>query len=330
MRLLVTGGAGYIGGFTTRMLRAAGHEVTVVDNLTTGHPSAAGDAKLVVADFGDFETVAGLLREGRIEAVLHFAGLKSVPASLLEPERYFEVNVTQTSSLLEAMADADVGMLVYSGTCAVYGTPGRFPVDESQDPAPLNPYGETKLLAERRIEAAHRQSGIRFCTLRYFNAGGAALDGSFGEDPGQATGLVPVVIKAALGQLPHVPVYGTDYPTPDGTAVRDYIHVLDLAIAHQRALEYLVDGGQSEVLNLGTGHGTSVREVIAAAERVAGHSIPVQEEGRRAGDPPAIWADSSRANRLLSWHPTYGIDDIVETAWRWQAGRVGPAAGTKG
>jgi UDP-glucose-4-epimerase GalE len=326
MRLLVTGGAGYIGGFTTRLLAAAGHEVTVLDNLEAGDARAVGAANLVVGDICDRDATAALLREREVEAVLHFAALKSVAASWHESERYRAVNVGGTRALLDAMADAGVHMLVYSGTCAVYGTPHRLPVDETAPVAPLNPYGATKLQAERLVQLAARRRGLRYCSLRYFNAAGASADGLLGEDPETAVSLVPMVIKAALGQIPFVPVYGTDYPTPDGTAIRDYVHVEDLANAHALALEYLVDGGASEIFNLGTGQGSSIRQVISAAERVAGRPIPVRAEPRRDGDPAAIWADARRANQLLGWRARYGVEEIVASAWRWQASRLAARA----
>jgi UDP-glucose-4-epimerase GalE len=328
MRLLVTGGAGYIGGFTTRLLANAGHEVTVLDTLEAGDERAVGGAELVVGDICDRAAVAALLRERGVQAVLHFAALKSVRASWHEPDRYRAVNVSGTRALLDAMADAGVGVLVYSGTCAVYGTPRHLPVDETAPVAPLNPYGATKLQAERLVQMGGERQSLRYCSLRYFNAAGASADGRYGEEPEAAVSLVPMAIKAALGQIPFLSVFGTDYPTPDGTAIRDYVHVEDLARAHAQALDYLADGGASEVLNLGTGQGMSVRQVISMTEQVAGRSIPVRLERRRDGDPAAIWADSSRANRVLGWRAGLGIEEIVTSAWRWQSGRAdrAPAA----
>jgi UDP-glucose-4-epimerase GalE len=326
MRLLVTGGAGYIGGFTTRLLADAGHEVTVLDTLEAGDARAVGGADLVVGDIRDREAMATLLRERVIQAVLHFAALKSVRASWHEPDRYRAVNVSGTRTLLDAMADAGVGVMVYSGTCAVYGTPRQLPVDETAPVAPLNPYGATKLQAERLVQMAGERHGVRYCSLRYFNAAGASADGRYGEEPEAAVSLVPMAIKAAQGQIPYLSVFGTNYPTPDGTAIRDYVHVQDLAQAHVQALDYLVDGGESEILNLGTGQGMTVRQVIAMTERVAGRSIPVRLERRRDGDPAAIWADSSRANRVLGWRAGLGIEEIVTSAWRWQENRLAARA----
>jgi UDP-glucose 4-epimerase len=316
MRLLVTGGAGYIGSITARLLREAGHEVTVVDDLSA-HRNAGTDGDLVVADIRDTAGLNTLLRERSVEGVMHFAALKSVADSWRRPEEYHQVNVGGTVSLLDAMPHAQVPLLVFSGTAAIYGAPKTLPVTEEELAAPLNPYGETKLLAEREIAARAARGDVRFCTLRYFNAAGATLDGSMGEQAADAPNLVPVVIGAALGKRSHVPIYGTDYSTDDGTAERDYVHVLDLAAAHLLALEYLRDGGESAAFNLGTGRATSVREIVAAAERITGRPIPVREEPRRAGDAPAIWADPTRANQRLGWTAHYGTDEILETAWRW-------------
>jgi UDP-glucose 4-epimerase len=290
--------------------------VTVVDDLSA-HRDAGTDSGLVVADIRDTAGLSTLLRERDVEGVLHFAALKSVADSWRRPEEYHQVNVGGTVALLDAMRHAQVPLLVFSGTCAVYGAPTTLPVTEEEPVAPLNPYGETKLLAEREIAARAAGGDLRFCTLRYFNAAGATLDGSMGERVADAPNLVPVVLGAAMGQRAHVPIYGTDYPTDDGTAERDYVHVLDLAAAHLRAQEYLRDGGESAAFNLGTGRPTSVREILAVAERITGRSIPVREEPRRAGDAPAIWADPTRSRQRLGWTAQYGIDEILETAWRW-------------
>jgi UDP-glucose-4-epimerase GalE len=319
MRVLVTGGAGYIGGFVTRLLRRAGNLVVVIDDLSTGNLSAAADADLIVADLCSEGRVREVLSDHNVDAVIHLAGLKSVAESWVEPNRYHRVNVEGTAALLRAMRDAGVRMLVYSGTCAVYGIPARLPVDEAEPAAPLNPYGETKWRAEEAIRGASSDWGLRHCVLRYFNAAGAETDGSAGESLDRATNLIPVVMKVALGYSPVVPIYGTDYETPDGTAIRDYIHVLDLAEAHVRALDYLSSGGESIALNLGSGRGTSVLELVAAARRVTGRPIQAIAAPRRDGDPPAIWADPSCAASVLGWHAEYGVEQIVETAWRWHS-----------
>lgn len=319
MKLLVTGGAGYIGGFASRLLDRAGHDVTVIDDLSGGNRATTAGGSLIEGDFGDEALMREVLVAHDIQAVLHFAGLKSVAESWKRPHAYHRVNVAGTGALVRAMRDAGVTSLVYSGTCAVYGTPTRLPVDEEHPTNPLNPYGESKLLAEKEIRNASYEWGLRHCILRYFNAAGAAKDGSAGESLHAATNLVPQVMKVALGQSNSVPIYGTDYDTPDGSAVRDYIHVEDLAEAHVRALEHLARHGESITLNLGAGKGTSVLELVAAAERVAGRHIPVTYAGRRDGDAPAIWADPSRAASVLGWRTRLGLEDIVETAWRWHS-----------
>jgi UDP-glucose-4-epimerase GalE len=316
MRLLVTGGAGYIGSFTAERLREAGHEVTVVDDLSAG---ASSHRDVVVADIRDTETMRHLLRERAIDAVVHLAALKSVADSWRRPDEYHSVNVGGTISLLDAMRDAQVPLLVFSGTCAVYGAPQFLPVTEDHPTDPMSPYGRTKLQAEREIASRAEHGDVRYCTLRYFNAAGAALDGSAGENMTNAAGLVPVVIRTALGLAPSVPVFGTDYPTPDGTAIRDYIHVLDLAEAHLQAVRHLAAGGKSAELNLGTGRGHSVLEVIAMAEHAAGRTIPIRKEARRQGDPPAIWAEASRTRQVLQWKPRLDLQAMLETAWKWHA-----------
>jgi UDP-glucose 4-epimerase len=318
MKLLVTGGAGYIGGFVTRMLCRRGHEVTVVDDLSRGRRVAAGDASLVSLDFGDRPAMGRLMREREVEAVLHFAGLKSVAQSWDEPGRYLDVNVARTISVLNAMADADVQMLVYSSSCAIYGnaTP---PIDETSPAAPLNPYARTKWLAEQALECAAEGRLLRYVALRYFNAAGAEVDGSAGEELVGGENLVPMVMKVALGMAPHLEIYGTDYATPDGTAVRDYIHVLDLAEAHVRSLEYLYGGKPSVCLNVGTGTGTSVRQIVAETERVVGQPIAVIESSRRTGDPAVVWASVELADRTLGWRSRYRVDEIVRSAWAWHS-----------
>ncbi len=317
MRVLVTGGAGYIGSHTVSRLVADGHTVSVLDSLEHGHPAAVAGVPLHVGDVRDTSLIRGILRAERSEAVIHFAASKSVAESVADPGRYFDVNVTGSLSLLRAMAEEGVGRLVLSSTCAVYGTPDDLPVAESSPIRPENPYGESKFLMERMagwFEGAH---GLRTSTLRYFNAAGAALDGSNGEDWRSAENLVPVVMTVAAGRKPVVEVFGTDYPTPDGTAIRDYVHVLDLADAHALALEHLMDGGRSATLNLGTGQGASVLDVVAAARTVTGRPIETREQPRRAGDPSAIWADGRLARSILGWEPRYDLDAIVASAWRW-------------
>jgi UDP-glucose-4-epimerase GalE len=319
MRILVTGGAGYIGSRTAALLATAGHDVTVFDDLSTGHRVAAGALPLVVGDVRDDRLLATVMGDARIEAVVHFAALKSVEESMTDPGAYFDVNVGGTLAVLRAMARAGVGRIVFSSSCAVYGIPAALPVAEDAPLRPMNPYGESKLMSERLLpwfEAAH---GIRFAILRYFNAAGAADDGSAGEDWAAAPNLIPIVLKVAAGQLPAIRVNGRDHPTPDGSAVRDYIHVLDLAEAHLRALTVVDEGDASIVVNVGTGRGASVLEVLEAARRVTGRPIAAIDGPRREGDPPAVWADTRGAAETLGWTATRSLDDILATAWRWHS-----------
>ncbi|HSS34810.1 MAG TPA: UDP-glucose 4-epimerase GalE, partial [Patescibacteria group bacterium] len=318
MRILVTGGAGYIGSETVRLLVQRGHEPIVLDTLERGHRAAVDAAPLIVGSIEDGPLVEVAIREHGIEAVIHFAALKSVEESFADPSRYLTVNVGGSFELFRAMARTGVDRLVYSSSCAVYGTPSDLPVRETSALQPENAYGETKLLVERGLRWL-RDGGLRAVNLRYFNAAGAALDGRHGEDWTDAPNLVPVVIKATLGYGPPVRILGSDYPTPDGSAIRDYVHVADLADAHVRAVEAVGDGLADAALNLGTGVGSSVREVIAAVARVAGREVPTIEAARRPGDPAAIWADASQAERALGWRAEHDLGTIVDSAWRWHA-----------
>lgn len=316
MTVLVTGGAGYIGSHTVRWLTAAGREVVVLDNLEHGFAAAVIDAPLVVGDIGDADLVAKVVAEYGVTAAIHFAAYKAAGESVEVPGKYFANNVGATARLLGALGPAGVGHVVFSSTCAVYGTPRTLPVDEAHPTGPESPYGESKLTVERMLpwfEAAH---GLRSVSLRYFNAAGASADSRIGEDPRSSLNLVPVAMRAALGG-DGLQVFGTDYPTADGTAIRDYVHVDDLADAHHRALEYLEAGGASTTLNLGTGTGSSVLDVIAATKRVSGVDFRVDFAPRRAGDPVAVYADNRRATAVLGWSPRFDLDAIVTTAWRW-------------
>lgn len=331
MRILVTGGAGYIGSETVRLLIDRGHEPIVLDTLERGHRAAVDAAPLVVGSIEDGALVEATLRERAIEAVIHFAALKSVEDSFTDPSGYLAVNVGGSFGLFAAMARTGVDRLVYSSSCAVYGTPSDLPVRETSELRPENPYGETKLLVERGLRWL-RGAGLRAVSLRYFNAAGAALDGRHGEDWTGAPNLVPVVLKATLGYGPPVRVLGSDYPTPDGTAIRDYVHVADLAEAHVRAVAALDDGLTEATLNLGTGVGSSVRDVIDTVERVSGRAVPVIEADRRPGDPAAIWADASLAETVLGWRARHDLSSIVESAWRWHSGYpdgYGPAVAAR-
>ncbi|HEX7345888.1 MAG TPA: UDP-glucose 4-epimerase GalE [Candidatus Limnocylindrales bacterium] len=317
MRILITGGAGYIGSLTARHLADAGHEPVVLDDLRNGHRAAVGAIPLVVGDVRDVDLVAGTIEHERIDAVIHFAALKSVEDSVIDPGAYFDDNVGGTLGVLRAMARTGVRRIVFSSSCAVYGMPGSLPVTESSPIQPMNPYGETKAMSERLLPWFEASYGIRSAALRYFNAAGAADDGSAGEDWTGAQNLIPVVLRTAAGRQPLVKIFGTDHPTPDGTAIRDYIHVLDLAEAHRCALETIDHDDVSLTVNVGTGVGASVREVLDAARRITGREIPAEEAPRRAGDPPAIWADTTLAGERLGWRATRSLDDIVRSAWSW-------------
>jgi UDP-glucose 4-epimerase len=315
VRVLVTGGAGYIGSQTVRRLAAAGHDCVVLDTLERGDRRAVPDVEVVVGSVADQPLVRRLLEERSIGAVLHFAALKAADESVREPGRYFGANVGGSLALLSAMEAVGVPYLVFSSSCAVYGEPERLPIDETARLQPESPYGESKLLVERALPW-FAASGISYVSLRYFNAAGAELDGSHGEDWRHAPNLVPVAIKAALRGTP-LHVFGTDYPTVDGTAVRDYVHVLDLADAHIAALDRLATGEASTTLNLGTGRGATVREVIGTVERASGRSIEVIESPRRSGDPAAVWADPRRAEAELGWAAHHDLEAIVGSAVRW-------------
>src|SRR5262245_2489723 len=317
MRILVTGGAGYVGSHCLRRLLAAGHEAVVYDNLWQGHREAVPAGLLVEGDLNDEAKLTALLEDRKIEAVMHFAALALVGESVQKPELYYRNNVAGSFHLFEAMRQAGVWRIVFSSTTATYGTPETMPIAETTPQQPINPYGFSKLVVERMLDDYAAAYGFGCAALRYFNAAGAATDGSIGEDPAPESHLIPIVLQVALGQRPSISIFGDDYPTPDGTCIRDYVHVEDLATAHLAALERLQPGKAIKV-NLGTGHGYSVREVIDACRKITGHSIPAITAARRPGDPPELIADSRLARQLLGWTPRYTtIESIVETAWRW-------------
>ncbi len=321
--ILVTGGAGYVGSHACKALAAAGHTPVTYDNLSRGHREFARWGPLEVGDLGDAAKLDAVFARHRIDAVMHFAALAYVGESVEQPALYYRNNVGGTLELLEAMRRAGVKLLVFSSTCSTYGVPERMPISEDLPQQPINPYGMSKLVVERVLRDYEPAYGLRSVALRYFNAAGCDPDGEVGEDHEPETHLIPRVLMAADGMLPRVDVFGTDYPTPDGTCLRDYIHVADLADGHVRALDYLQRGGASTAINLGTGRAFSVREVIAAAERVTGRRIPVHEGPRRAGDPPVLVADATRARAVLGFAPRFTeIEPIVETAWRWHERRV--------
>jgi UDP-glucose 4-epimerase len=317
MRVLVTGGAGYVGSHCLGNLREAGHEVVVYDNLRQGHEAAVPPGLLVVGELSDQAKLVRLITEKKIDAVMHFAALALVGESVEKPDLYYGNNVLGSFSLLEAMRQTGVSKIVFSSTCATYGTPGKMPMDEMTPQQPINPYGFSKLVVERMLDDYAAAYGFGFAALRYFNASGAAPDGSIGEDHTPESHLIPIVLQVALGQRKSVSIFGDDYPTPDGTCVRDYVHVYDLATAHVAALERL-QPGQGTKANLGTGRGYSVREVIEACRKITGHPIPAVVAPRRPGDPPELVADARLARKVLGWQPRYTtIESIIESAWRW-------------
>src|SRR5262245_1768003 len=317
MRILVTGGAGYVGSHCLRALLAAGHEAVVYDNLSRGHKKSVPNGLLVEGDLNDEGKLTALLKGRKIEAVMHFAALALVGESVEKPELYYGNNVVGSFHLLEAMRQAGVWRIVFSSTTATYGTPEKMPIAETTPQQPINPYGFSKLVVERLLDDYAAAHGFGFAALRYFNAAGASRDGQIGEDHTPESHLIPIVLQVALGQRPSISIFGNDYPTPDGTCVRDYVHVEDLASAHLAALERL-EKGKSIKVNLGTGRGYSVREVIDACRKITGHAIPEVNAPRRPGDPPELVADARLARQLLDWTPEYTtIESIVETAWRW-------------
>ena len=317
--LLVTGGAGYVGSHTLKALRQAGHSTVVFDDMRAGHEQLTLGAPLVRGDVCDREAVARLLeRRGPFDGVLHFAALLSVPESVAHPLRYYHNNVTGSATLLREALDRGVGSFVLSSTAAVYGNPQRQPTPEDTALAPINPYGASKLMVERMLADLEQSDGLHWAALRYFNAAGADPEGELGECHDPESHLIPVALEASAGLREELQLFGSDYPTPDGTCVRDYIHVSDLATAHVLAIEALLEGRQIGARNLGTGRGHSNRQVLAAVERVVGRPVPCKEAARRPGDPAELVADASRFQTELGWKPAHSdLDEIVATAWAW-------------
>jgi UDP-glucose 4-epimerase len=319
MNVLVVGGAGYIGSHCVRQLSAAGHRPVVLDSLVYGHRNAvAQGVPLYTSDLGDEKAVADLLLLERIDVVMHFAAYCYVGESVTDPLKYYLNNAAATFHLLKAMDTAGVGKFVFSSTCATFGVPEKLPIPETFPQAPINPYGQTKLDVENALRALAHVGRISFAAFRYFNAAGAAEDGSIGEDHDPETHMIPLAIDAAIGKRESLSLFGTDYPTPDGTCLRDYVHVDDLSRAHIAVFDKLGAKGAAHFYNLGTGTPTSNREVIRAVEKATGRKIKVIESPRRPGDPPALYADSSKAKRELGWKVKFpDIDSIVATAWNW-------------
>jgi len=323
MRILVTGGAGYIGSHMVKLLAETGSEVTVLDDLSTGHAEAVRGAQFVKGDIADVASTKSLLQKNRIEGVVHFAASSLVGESMADPLKYYRRNVGGTVALVQAMRDAGVARIVFSSTAAVYGDPVRTPIDEAHPKQPVNPYGASKLAMERMLSDCSTAYGIGAVVLRYFNAAGADPSGELGERHDPETHLIPLVLQAASGRRASISVFGMDWPTRDGTCVRDYIHVNDLCDAHLRALDWLAKGGRYDVFNLGNGDGATVLEVIEAARRVTGKPIKVDQAARRAGDPATLVADAAKARRILGWQPARGdIEGIVRDAWNFEQRRA--------
>ncbi|MDB5901890.1 MAG: UDP-glucose 4-epimerase [Betaproteobacteria bacterium] len=330
MHILVCGGAGYIGSHMVKLLLARGHDVTVFDNLSTGHRSAVLGGTFECGDLGDPAAIDRVLGGAKFDAVMHFAAFIRVEESVAQPGKYFRNNFSNAINLLDAMAKHSVRRFIFSSTAAVYGEPRYVPVDEKHPREPINPYGLSKRMVEDALPDYASAYGLQSVPLRYFNAAGADPDGELGPRHNPLTHLIPLVLRAAAGVNPNVKVFGRDYPTPDGTAVRDYIHVVDLCEAHLAAIDYLVKGGQTRAFNLGVGRGFSVQQVIDSVKRVTGRDFEVITEGRRAGDPSELIADPSLANSVFGWKARYvNIDDIVAHNWAWQLKTMAETAPAK-
>jgi len=322
--ILVTGGAGYIGSHAVKALQQVGYKVVILDNLVYGHQDIAETlgAELIIGDTNDRALLDRLFSDRQISAVMHFAAYAYVGESVTQPDKYYRNNVVGTLSLLEAMIAANIKTFVFSSTCASYGVPQQIPITEDHPQSPINPYGATKLMVERILQDFDIAYGLKSVIFRYFNAAGADFDGAIGEDHDPETHLIPLVLQTAMGIREAITVYGSDYPTADGTCIRDYIHVTDLAEAHVLGLEYLLKGNKSEIFNLGNGNGFSVKEVIDAAKQITGKPINVVMGDRRAGDPPALVGSSEKARAILNWQPKYAdLNLILQHAWQWHLKR---------
>ncbi len=318
--ILVTGGAGYIGSFIVRELVEKGYKVIVIDNLVYGHKkSLPKEAVFVEGDIGDKELLSKIFTENKVDAVMHLAAFCYVGESVKQPEKYFKNNVHNSLILLDTMLKHNVKKMVFSSTCSVYGIPDKVPITEEEPVKPINPYGETKLIFENKLKEIAKKQGLKFISLRYFNAAGAALDGDMGEDHDPETHLIPIILQTALGKREHVEIYGTDYETDDGTCIRDYIHVLDLASVHILALEALDKAFDHNFYNLGTGKGYSVKEIISVAKDITKKDLKVAEIGKREGDPAVLVAANGKIKKELEWEPKYGIKDIIQSAWLWHS-----------
>jgi UDP-glucose 4-epimerase len=320
--ILVTGGAGYIGSHYVLFERERGSEVVALDNLVYGHKEAVLDAPLDVGNVGDRDVLKGVFDRYPIDAVVHFAAFASVGESVAHPEKYYNNNVAATLALLDAMLEFGVRHFVFSSSCATYGNPKYVPMDEQHPQDPINPYGESKFICEKMMSAYSHAHGLKFASLRYFNAAGADPQGRIGERHQPESHLIPIILQTALGKRPSVSVFGTDYDTPDGTCIRDYIHILDIAQAHSLALDRLRGGGDSDFFNLGTETGHSVREVIELCSKVTGRVIKTEISDRRPGDPPRLVAGAAKAKQMLGWQPVYtNLEETINTAWNWEQNR---------
>ncbi len=316
--ILIVGGAGYIGSHINKELTKQGYKTVVFDNLSSGKKELVKWGEFFEGDLGNITDIREVFKKYPIEGVLHFAAFKAVGESVIDPQKYYKNNVANTLNLFEVMKENDVKKFIFSSSAATFGNPQYVPIDEKHPQNPINPYGETKLIVEHILRDYNNAYGFRYVSLRYFNACGADLETEAGEWPGSSSNLIPLVLDAAIGRREDIKVFGNDYPTPDGTCVRDYIHVTDLATAHVLALKYLFDGGQSQCFNLGNGRGFSVKEVVDMAKKVTGIDFKVTMADRRPGDPPELVADSKLAQEILKWQPQYqDLEVIVDSAWKW-------------
>lgn len=316
--ILVVGGAGYIGSHINKELNKQGFKTVVFDNLSSGRKELVKWGEFFEGDIGNIEQVREVFKKYPIEAVMHFSAFKAVGESVIDPKKYYRNNVANTLNLLDVMVENNVKKFIFSSSAAVFGDPKYIPIDENHPQSPINPYGETKLMVEHILRDYSKAYDFKYVALRYFNACGADLDGEVGEWPGSSANLIPLVLDVAIGARSDIKVFGTDYETADGTCIRDYIHVTDLATAHVLALDYLLKGGQSDCFNLGNGKGFSVKEVVACAKKVTGIDFKVVETERRPGDPPTLIADSKKAKEILGWNPQYAdLETIVTSAWKW-------------
>jgi UDP-glucose 4-epimerase len=318
LKILVTGGAGYIGSHFVKLLLSCGHTPIVLDNLSRGHKeSVPENVALEVVDLLNYSAVSDVVKKHKPEAIVHFAAFAYVGESVEHPEMYYQNNVIGSFNLIRTAAENNIKKFVFSSTCSIYGNPVKVPISEEQKSNPINPYANTKLIIEMLLKDFETAYGLKHIALRYFNAAGADPSGLIGESHFPEPHIIPIVFEAALGKRQKVLVFGNDYDTPDKTCIRDYIHILDLADAHLKALDYLDSGNESAVINLGTGSGNSVLEIIEKAKLICKKDIPFEITGRRAGDPAILVADNKKANKLLGWSPKYSIEEILETAWRW-------------